>query len=93
MRDRLENASLVLDGRPYECKNFQVSFEAIFGRISQHVLAMGPLHNNNEWYITFNTVEARNKILLSGTLQVKGKIFKYADRCARVHWAHVHSQQ
>ena len=56
---------------------------------------MVPLSKNNDWIVTLNSSDAKDKLKMQGTLEVKGKTFKVrsADKrnfTARVHWAPVY---
>jgi len=101
-RERLKEASLILtgpfEGRPYSRSDFLEGIAAALKTsepVSAHVLALGPLSRNQEWYITMTSVENKDLLLGLGTLTVKDKQFsiKSADNrkfTARVHWGPVY---
>ena len=65
------------EGRPYKAEDFLVGLEdALEGKVGDHVLAFGPLNKNQEWHLTLNSVQAKDKMLLAGYVTAKGKNFK-----------------
>ena len=66
--------------------------EAIEGKVGDHVLAFGPLNKNQDWHLTLNNIQSKDKLLLAGFVSAKGKLFKIRSSdnrrfTARVHWA------
>ncbi len=81
------------EGRPYKTEDFLVGLEeALEGKVGDHVLAFGPLNKNQEWHLTLNNPDSKDKLLLAGFITAKGKIFKIRSSdnrrfTARIHWA------
>ena len=81
------------EGRPYKAENFLVGLEdALEGKVCDHVLAFGPLNKNQEWHLTLNSVQSKDKMLLAGYVTAKGKNFKVRSSdnrqfTAKIHWA------
>ena len=101
-RERLKEASLILtgpyDGRPYNRSDILQGISAALNSteaVSTHVLALGPLNKNHEWYLTLKSIETKDKLLDRGSISVKDKLFRIrsADKrkfIARIHWAPVY---
>ena len=46
------------EGRPYKSEDFLVGLEDVLeGKVGDHVLAFGPLKNNQEWHLTLNNLK------------------------------------
>ena len=81
------------EGRPYKTEDFLVGLEeALEGKVGDHVLDFGPLNKNQQWHLTLNNTDSKDKLLLAGFITAKGKLFKIRSSdnrrfTASIHWA------
>ena len=80
------------EGTPYVREDFTDSLNSILECLKNHVASIGPLARNSEWCLTLKSNAAKDLVLCTGILSVRGCTIyvRSADKIqfsARVSWA------